>query len=52
MFFYSDKYTSSGNEVTGAVCFCVRVSVCVCLRMCVLNVWHCETEQAAFAVRD
>lgn len=41
MFFYSDKYTSSGNEVTGAVCFCVRVSVCVSTNVCIecLALW-------------
>lgn len=35
-----------GNEVVRAL----HVSVFV--HMCVLNVWHCETEQATFAVRD
>lgn len=35
-----------GNEVMRAL----HVSVFV--HMCVLNVWHCETEQAMFAVRD
>lgn len=50
MFFYSDKYMPCSNEVMRALC--VSLCVCVFVHMCVLNVWHCETEQATFAVRD